>query len=121
MPLVENPGSGGQSSSASAPLPTVSAAGAGLFSRALFLWVSPLLRLGRTRQLNMEDLPELPDDSRVEFLAACFGEHLRDENEHVGADDAARRGRVRAWIKLPPVFWALQRTFGAAFFRAGLF
>ena len=121
MPLVENPGSGSLSSSATAPLPTVSAAGAGLISRALFLWVSPLLRLGRTRQLNMEDLPELPEESRVGFLAACFSEHLHDEIEHVGADDAARRGRMRSWIKLPPVFWALQRTFGAAFFRAGLF
>ena len=118
---MENPGSSGHSSSAAAPLPTVSAAGAGFISRALFLWVSPLLRLGRTRQLNMEDLPEVPDASRVDVLASCFSDHLRYEIEHSGTDDAVQLGRLRAWIKLPPVFWALQKTFGSAFFRAGLF
>jgi hypothetical protein len=99
----------------------VSAAGAGLVSRALFLWVSPLLRLGRTRQLNMDDLPEVPDESRVEALASIFGEHLRDEIERDSSGVAAPKGGMRARLQLPAVFWALQRTFGAAFFRAGLF
>ena len=120
VPLVENPLGGRQSSSEAQP-PAVRAAGAGLISRALFLWVSPLLSLGRTRQLNMDDLPDLPDESRVEVLAACFGENLRAEIEREASGAAAPASGLRARLKLPPVFWALQRTFGRDFFRAGLF
>ena len=68
----------------------------------------------------MEDLPEVPEASRVDALAASFGEHLRDEIERDASGGGAPKGGMRARLKLPAVFWALQRTFGAVSFPYSL-
>jgi hypothetical protein len=59
--------------------PALGVANASLLSRVFFLWVGPLLSLGRTRQLDMEDLFELPESSRVDKLTAEFDDTLRAE------------------------------------------
>ena len=101
-------------------------ASASLLSRMLFLWVGPLLALGRTRQLDMADLFELPPESDVEHLARTFGEHLAAENaraEREAAEwgDLPGKRSLRERLGLPATFHALNATFGGAFIRAGFF
>ena len=45
---------------------------AGLVSRLLFLWLSPLLALGATRQLDAADLPALPAEDEPRVVSAAF-------------------------------------------------
>ena len=47
--------------------------GASLLSRALFLWVNPLMALGNVKVLQAADLPQLQDDDS----AATLGMRLR--------------------------------------------
>jgi len=94
-----------------------SEASAGLLSRMLFLWVDGLLSLGRSRQLNLEDLPDLPPGSDVETLAARFEQALLAESSKPSAPTTLLRRR----LEMPAAFWALVSTFGRSFFNAGLF
>lgn len=45
---------------------------ASFFSRLFFLWVNPLVAAGRSKALQDEDLPELPDFEKSEGLHARF-------------------------------------------------
>ncbi|EFJ20476.1 hypothetical protein SELMODRAFT_108621 [Selaginella moellendorffii] len=45
---------------------------AGYVSKALFLWVDPLLKTGSTRTLEADDIPELAVEDRAETLCHAF-------------------------------------------------
>ncbi|XP_024531100.1 ABC transporter C family member 14 [Selaginella moellendorffii] len=45
---------------------------AGYVSKALFLWVDPLLKTGSTRTLEVDDIPELAVEDRAETLCHAF-------------------------------------------------
>ena len=76
---------------------------------AFFTWVTPLLVAGGKRQLEAEDLFEVPEECRPALLSDVFNAHLTEE--------LVKPPRPRT--KLPPVYFALSSTFGAAFVRAG--
>jgi hypothetical protein len=86
---------------------------ASFFSRLLFLWVQPLLRTGTERQLTIDDLFEVPPLLQTVPLAATFQEALEAEFSKAASSEAPKK-------RLPPVFFALRRQFGSAFYRAGV-
>ena len=72
-------------------------------SKALFLWVTPMLTEGGKRQLSPDDLFEVPPECETAVLAAAFGKHLE-----------AEMARPPRGGKLPPTYYALSSTFGPA-------
>ncbi|KAJ7298462.1 hypothetical protein O6H91_Y577300 [Diphasiastrum complanatum] len=50
---------------------------AGIVSRALFLWLNSLLSLGSKRTIQLEDVPSLRKEDRVEYLFEVFQQRWR--------------------------------------------
>ncbi|KAJ3209245.1 hypothetical protein HDU67_006307 [Dinochytrium kinnereticum] len=58
---------------------------ASVFSRAYFSWMSPLIRLGKTKSLTIEDLPDLAPGDRAEAVIARFAAFSKTSNiKHLG-------------------------------------
>ena len=71
----------------------------GLLSRLTFSWVTPLLDIGRTRQLSAGDLPPLPRSLHPEACLAALWRHRR------------RHGSL---------LWAICRAYGGRYINLGL-
>ena len=58
--------------------PPVSFAGSSFWSKLTFSWTGALLSLGRSRALNLDDVPELDDDSKVEVIFSDLCRYLEN-------------------------------------------
>ncbi|KAJ1552244.1 Multidrug resistance-associated protein 1, partial [Cladochytrium tenue] len=78
---------------------------ANIFSRISFHWMDPLIKLGYKKDLGMEDLWALSKENSSSFVSAGFMSNWNAEMHK----------------SHPSFLRALAKTFGAAFFSAGLF
>ncbi|KAJ3094386.1 hypothetical protein HDU97_008125 [Phlyctochytrium planicorne] len=75
-----------------------------LFARYYFTWVSPLLRLGTSKNLDIEDLPDLPPSDKAEVAVLRFESFAKTTKiKHLGLQ--------LLWLEFPcfslQVFWSL--------------
>ena len=82
----------------------------GLMGKALYLWVTPFLKLGGERTLQMEDLPPLPPG----YLASNNSRRFEDALARAMEGEEARLQSAREWAEvgkkpkdpfLPAVVW----------------
>lgn len=79
---------------------------ANIFERITFSWMSPLMRKGYTKYLNLADLPPLPEELRAKKLCGILDENWQRELHNK---------------KSPSLTWALTKSFGKPFFYGGTF
>ena len=98
----------------------------GLMGKALYLWVTPFLKLGGERTLQMEDLLPLPPG----YLASNNSRRFEDALARAMEGEEARLQSAREWAEvgkkpkdpfLPAVVWPLWSCFGATILTGSLF
>ena len=99
----------------------------GFISKTLFLWVSPFLKLGGERMLQLEDLLPLPphylaanNSKRFEsLLKDAMAKEERREREAREWEDAGWKPKRRPF--LPELVWPLWTSFGATILTGSFF
>ncbi|PRQ17504.1 putative xenobiotic-transporting ATPase [Rosa chinensis] len=60
---------------------------AGLFSRMSFWWLNPLLKKGKGKILENEDIPQLREADQARTLYLMFKEEVQKRKENISSDD----------------------------------
>uniref|UniRef100_A0A803M011 ABC-type xenobiotic transporter n=1 Tax=Chenopodium quinoa TaxID=63459 RepID=A0A803M011_CHEQI len=66
---------------------------AGLFSKTSFCWLNPLMKLGRKKPLNEDDLPKLRD---MDMAGSCYLQFMDRMNKHKQAESLSNSSMF--WI-----------------------
>jgi ABC-type multidrug transport system fused ATPase/permease subunit len=98
----------------------------GIIGKALYLWVTPFLKLGGERTLQMEDLLPLPEGYLASNNSKRFEAKLAEaiENEKVRLKKQSEWDGIGKQPKnpfLPAVMWPLWRCFGSIILTGSLF